>query len=78
VILLCPGCGSKAVPVLCLSPRITHYICISCREIYCGENGILVLCARPAEHVWRAYDAQTLPVPPPGAAAREPMFARMI
>ena len=54
--LLCPNDKRPLHRVRASSPRTTHFICSWCRGIYCGENGVLVACAHPAEHVFSLYE----------------------
>lgn len=55
----CPMCDGPIARVRCTSPRTAHFICTICRQICCGENGVLVICARPAEHVFNVYRVPT-------------------
>jgi hypothetical protein len=55
-----------------------HYLCSHCRGIYCGENGHIVECARPAEHVFLWEGAPVITQRAPGAVIPGPMSKGMV
>lgn len=77
-VTLCPQDGAMLHNIESRTLFSRHYLCPRCRGIYCGENGYIVECARPAEHVFLWNGAPVIEKRAPGAVIPGPMSKGMV
>ncbi len=47
----CPQCQGDLLPVQSVTLITRHYICAACRIVYVAEDGAIVTCSKPDQHV---------------------------